>query len=238
MDNVNIESTLSYNERFEKNLIEEMDNITFEYDGLSGEGEKLLQILNYSPKVIKSNRDSIKNLKIIEIPQLSELSKLDFSKLDIIPKQRNNTKINQMIKNLLISIIDNIINNIKEEKKDKEIIIDKGLSSPKIKIKNNLYYEIKVFLFNRDDFVIINIKPDDTIKILKERIINKIIAEKEYEIKYTSEADYDLRTVEEDDDKFIIGLAPIEDIRTIYDKNIKIISFVENKIYKIKSSKL
>ena len=145
MDNVNIESTLSYNERFEKNLIEEMDNITFEYDGLSGEGEKLLQILNYSPKVIKSNRDSIKNLKIIEIPQLSELSKLDFSKLDIIPKQRNNTKINQMIKNLLISIIDNIINNIKEEKKDKEIIIDKGFNSPKIKIKNNLYYEIKVF---------------------------------------------------------------------------------------------
>ena len=238
MDNVNIESTLSYNERFEKNLIEEMDNITFEYDGLSGEGEKLLQILNYSPKVIKSNRDSIKNLKIIEMPQLSELSKLDFSKLDIIPKQRNNTKINQMIKNLLISIIDNIINNIKEEKKDKEIIIDKGFNSPKIKIKNNLYYEIKVFLFNRDDFVIINIKPDDTIKIVKERIINKIIAEKEYEIKYTSEADYDLRTVEEDDDKFIIGLAPIEDIRTIYDKNIKIISFVENKIYKIKSSKL
>jgi hypothetical protein len=238
MDNVNIESTLSYNERFEKNLIEEMDNITFEYDGLSGEGEKLLQILNYSPKVIKSNRDSIKNLKIIEMPQLSELSKLDFSKLDIIPKQRNNTKINQMIKNLLISIIDNIINNIKEEKKDKEINIDKELSSPKIKIKNNLYYEIKVFLFNRDDFVIINIKPDDTIKIVKERIINKIIAEKEYEIKYTSEADYDLRTVEEEDDKFIIGLAPIEDIRTIYDKNIKIISFVENKIYKIKSSKL
>ena len=238
MDNVNIESTLSYNERFEKNLIEEMDNITFEYDGLSREGEKLLQILNYSPKVIKSNRDSIKNLKIIEIPQLSELSKLDFSKLDIIPKQRSNTKINQMIKNLLISIIDNIINNIKEEKKDKEINIDKGLSSPKIKIKNNLYYEIKVFLFNRDDFVIINIKPDDTIKIVKERIINKIIAEKEYEIKYTSEADYDLRTVEEEDDKFIIGLAPIEDIRTIYDKNIKIISFVENKIYKIKSSKL
>ena len=238
MDNVNIESTLSYNERFEKNLIEEMDNITFEYDGLSGEGEKLLQILNYSPKVIKSNRDSIKNLKIIEIPQLSELSKLDFSKLDIIPKQRSNTKINQMIKNLLISIIDNIINNIKEEKKDKEIIIDKGLSSPKIKIKNDLFYEIKVFLFNKDDFVIINIKPDDTIKIVKERIINKIIAEKEYEIKYTSEADYDLRTVEEEDDKFIIGLAPIEDIRTIYDKNIKIISFVENKIYKIKSSKL
>ena len=238
MDNVNIESTLSYNERFEKNLIEEMDNITFEYDGLSGEGEKLLQILNYSPKVIKSNRDSIKNLKIIEIPQLSELSKLDFSKLDIIPKQRNNTKINQMIKNLLISIIDNIINNIKEEKKDKEINIDKGFNSPKIKIKNDLFYEIKVFLFNRDDFVIINIKPDDTIKIVKERIINKIIAEKEYEIKYTSEADYDLRTVEEDDDKFIIGLAPIEDIKTIYDKNIKIISFVENKIYKIKSSKL
>ena len=238
MDNVNIESTLSYNERFEKNLIEEMDNITFEYDGLSGEGEKLLQILNYSPKVIKSNRDSIKNLKIIEMPQLSELNKLDFSKLDIIPKQRNNTKINQMIKNLLISIIDNIINNIKEEKKDKEINIDKGFNSPKIKIKNDLFYEIKVFLFNKDDFVIINIKPDDTIKIVKERIINKIIAEKEYEIKYTSEADYDLRTVEEEDDKFIIGLAPIEDIKTIYDKNIKIISFVENKIYKIKSSKL
>ena len=128
MDNVNIESTLSYNERFEKNLIEEMDNITFEYDGLSGEGEKLLQILNYSPKVIKSNRDSIKNLKIIEMPQLSELSKLDFSKLDIIPKQRNNTNNINEISNHTISNINTTDNSKTIEGREKRLNKFKNVS--------------------------------------------------------------------------------------------------------------
>ena len=37
MDNVNIESTLNYIENLEKKLMDEIDNITFELNGLSTE---------------------------------------------------------------------------------------------------------------------------------------------------------------------------------------------------------
>ena len=81
MDNVNIESTLNYIEKLDKKIIDEIDSIAFENNGLYKEGQKLLQVLNYSPKVIKQTREKIKNLKNIEIPQLSELENLDYSKL-------------------------------------------------------------------------------------------------------------------------------------------------------------
>ena len=251
MDNVNIESTSNYNERFEKKIIEEMESITFEYDGLSGQGEKLLQILNYSPKVVKPTKETINNLKVIEMPQLSELEKLDYSELDMLPKKRSDKEtIKQMIKNLIISIIDNIIKNIsinKSEKNNiKEIdnitneknIIKNESIVPKINITENVIRELKIYLFNQDDFIIINITPDDSISMIKERIINKIIAEKDYELQFTSEKDYDLRSIEIIDDQFIMGLAAIKDVKSIYDNDIKIIAFVENKIFKIKSSKL
>lgn len=251
MDNVNIESTSNYNERFEKKIIEEMESITFEYDGLSGQGEKLLQILNYSPKVVKPTKETINNLKVIEMPQLSELEKLDYSELDMLPKKRSDKEtIKQMIKNLIISIIDNIIKNIsinKSEKNniekidnitnEKNIIKNENIV-PKINLTENVIRELKIYLFNQDDFIIINITPDDSISMIKERIINKIIAEKDYELQFTSEKDYDLRSIEIIDDQFIMGLAPIKDIKSIYDNDIKIIAFVENKIFKIKSSKL
>ena len=41
----------------------------------------------------------------------------------------------------------------------------------------------------------------------------------------------------EEGDKYKIGKS-IKDTRLIFEKNIKIISFMENKLYKIKSSKL
>ena len=251
MDNVNIESTSNYNERFEKKIIEEMENITFEYDGLSGQGEKLLQILNYSPKVVKPTKETINNLKVIEMPQLSELEKLDYSGLDMLPKKRSDKEtIKQMIKNLIISIIDNIIKNIsinKSEKNNIEKIVnitnEKNIIKnesivPKINLTENVIRELKIYLFNQDDFIIINITPDDSISMIKERIINKIIAEKDYELQFTSEKDYDLRSIEIIDDQFIMGLAAIKDVKSIYDNDIKIIAFVENKIFKIKSSKL
>ena len=251
MDNVNIESTSNYNERFEKKIIEEMESITFEYDGLSGQGEKLLQILNYSPKVVKPTKETINNLKVIEMPQLSELEKLDYSELDMLPKKRSDKEtIKQMIKNLIISIIDNIIKNIsinKSEKNNIEKIVnitnEKNIIKnenivPKINLTENVIRELKIYLFNQDDFIIINITPDDSISMIKERIINKIIAEKDYELQFTSEKDYDLRSIEIIDDQFIMGLAAIKDVKSIYDNDIKIIAFVENKIFKIKSSKL
>ena len=34
-------------------------------------------------------------------------------------------------------------------------------------------YELKVFLFKKDDFIIINITPDEIIKMIKEKILIK-----------------------------------------------------------------
>ena len=260
MDNVNIETTLNYIEKLDKQLIEQIDNITFEYNGLSTEGQKLLQILSYSPKVMKPNREKIKNLKNIEMPQLSELGKLDFSKLDINPINTNNKKeikdaINILIKSIIDDIIKNIDNNsnnnkdnkngINKEKTNEEISNKNiknenkiNIKSNEIKIEDNFLYELKVFLFNKDDFITINITPQETIEIIKERIINKIIAEKDYEIEYSNEKDYELRTMEKVGDKFISKSFPFEDAKSLIDNNIRIISFVENKLYKVKSSKL
>ena len=252
MDDINIESTLNYIEKLDKKIIDEIDSITFENDGLSKEGQKILQVLNYSPKVIKPTREKIKNLKSIEMPQLSELEKLDYSKLDVDPVERHNKRVFKIVTQILNSIIDNTLLNIKE-KKDvisdiKKAKSDKfvgeensnsliGTSSEKI-IKGDIFYEVKVFLFNKDDFITIKITIEDSIKMIKERIINKIVAEKEYEINYSSEKDYELRTIEENEDKFVIGFFSIEDAKFIIDNKIKIIAFVKNDIYKVKSSYL
>ena len=252
MDDINIESTLNYIEKLDKKIIDEIDSITFENDGLSKEGQKILQVLNYSPKVIKPTREKIKNLKNIEIPQLSELQKLDYSKLDVDPVERHNKRVFKIVSQILNSIIDNTLLNIKE-KKDvisdiKKAKSDKfvgeensnsliGTSSEKI-IKGDIFYEVKVFLFNKDDFITIKITIEDSIKMIKERIINKIVAEKEYEINYSSEKDYELRTIEENEDKFVTGFFSIEDAKFIIDNKIKIIAFVKNDIYKVKSSYL
>jgi len=256
MDNVNIESTLNFISAMDKKIIDEMDNITFEYNGLSKEAEKLLQILNYSPKVKKPTREKIKNMKIIEMPQLSELNELDFSKLYINSHQRQKNEIKSMIKNLLINIIDDIIYNIHSENKnsiEEEKNINISIDEEKIKnsklIKFNsmeINYnnnendsrELKVFLFNKDDFIIINIKPEDTIDTIKETIINKIIAEKDYEIKYSSGKEYDLRTIKVENDKFIVGFLPIENTKFIFENNLKNISFLENGIKRIKTTKI
>ena len=260
MDNINIESTLNFISKMDKKIIEEMDNITFEYNGLSKEGEKLLQILHYSPKVIKPNREKIKNMKNIEMPQLSELKNLDFAKLDINAQKRNqNKEIKIMIKNLLMNIIDEIIKNINKRKASNKDSIDEdelNMNTSKINDQNinlnlmkynsvEINYnkvkyirELKVFLFNKDDFIIIDISPEDTINILKEKIINKIIAEKDYEIKYNSLDEYELKTIKVENDKFIVGLLPIPDIKFIYENNLKIISFLENEIRKFKTTKL
>ena len=250
MDNINIESTLNFISKMDKKIIDEMDNITFEYNGLKKESEKLLQILNYSPKIIKPTREKIKNMKNIELPQLSELNELDFSKLYINKNQRQEKEKNLMIKNLLMSIIDDMIKNIenkqgiKEAQKNNKTVNEKKISLIKYNSmeinynsnnnNENKIHELKVFLFNKDDFININIKPEDTINMIKENIINKIIAEKDYEIKYNSLNEYDLRMLTVENDKFNIDLTPIENTKFILENNLKIISFLENDIKKLK----
>ena len=123
MDYFNIDMTLKYIEDTDKKLIDEMNNITFEYNKLSREGDKLLQILNYSPKMAKPDKNMIKKLPKINIPELSELKNLDFSLLDsdannqiISTSNKDNEKID-MIKGIVLSIIDNVF-----EKKSFNII--------------------------------------------------------------------------------------------------------------------
>ena len=172
--------------------------------------------------------------------------------MDVDPVERHNKRVFKIVSQILNSIIDNTLLNIKE-KKDvisdiKKAKSDKfvgeensnsliGTSSEKI-IKGDIFYEVKVFLFNKDDFITIKITIEDSIKMIKERIINKIVAEKEYEINYSSEKDYELRTIEENEDKFVTGFFSIEDAKFIIDNKIKIIAFVKNDIYKVKSSYL
>ena len=241
MDNISIESTLDYISKLDKKIIDEMDNITFEYNGLKKESEKLLQILNYSPKIIKPTREKIKSMKNIELPQLSEINELDFSKLYINTNQRHNKEMKLMIRNLLMNIIDDIINNIEikndKDEKEKEINFMK-FNSMEINYNNdeNYLHELKVFLFNKDDFINIDIKPDDTINMVKEKIINKIIAEKDYEIKNNSLNEYELRMLTVENDKFNIDLTPIENTNFIFENNLKIISFLENDIKRIKTN--
>ena len=143
MDYFNIDLTLQYIDNINKKLIDEMDNITFEYDRLSREGDKLLQILEYSPKINKPDREEIKNLPKIEIPQLSELKKLDYSKLNpspdkkIIPTDKSNKEKFEMIKSILATIIDNALsqNDIKTKEEEGEEEFEKIMKKNKRKLE-------------------------------------------------------------------------------------------------------
>ena len=87
------------------------------------------------------------------MPKLSELGRLYYSKLDINPMELKNKK---EIKN------DNI--NIKNDNK---------ISNTSYSNEIKFLYELKVFLFKKDDFIIINITPDEIIKMIKEKILIK-----------------------------------------------------------------
>lgn len=268
MDHYNIEFTQDFISRIDQKLINEMDNITFEYNKLSSQGEKLLQILNYSPKVEKPDREQIKNLPKINIPQLSELKTLDFSILDA-PKNKQNispkikaNEIEDMIRNIINSIIDNIfekyninnINNIKiirtDEEEDEEfekiIIKNKKKSedeekkrdnefenrASKIGLEMNLINQIKVYLFNNNDFILINISPKDKIRTIKEKIIKKIKDSKKYKLTNTSAEAYEIRVINEDnEDNFIMGSSPLENNDSLFKEKINTIAFLENQNY-------
>lgn len=139
MDYFNIDLTLQSIDNINKKLIDEMDNITFEYDRLSREGDKLLQILEYSPKINKPDREEIKDIPKIEIPQLSELKKLDYSKLNsssdkkIISIDRSNKEKFEMIKSILMTIIDNALsqNDIKTNEEEGEEEFEKIMKKQK-----------------------------------------------------------------------------------------------------------
>lgn len=264
MDYFNIDLTLKYIEASDKKLIDEMDSITFEYNKLYKEGDKLLQILNYSPKVAKPDKNMINRLPKITIPQLSELKNLDFSLLNsnvnnqiISTSIKDNEKFD-MVKSIVTSIIDNIlekktINNIiktddydEDEEFEKLLIKNRKQSEEEEKkrdseftaaasrlgLEMNLSNQLKVYLFNNDDYILINITPKDKIKSIKEKIIKKILDNKKFKLKSTSEEAYEIRLIEEDNnDKFVLDSSPLENNESIFKEKIKSIAFLENKNY-------
>ena len=266
MDNFNIDFTKNFIKNTDHILMDEMDNITFEYNKLSKEGSKLLQILNYSPKICKLDINQIKNIPKISIPQLSELKVLNYSISSQTKKnneisKKNNTKneIEEMIKRLLYSIIDNIlekynIDHIKfmkteeDEEEEFEKIMFKNkkksdaeerkrdneftIAASRIGLEMNLLNQIKVYLFNNNDYILINITPKDKIKSIKEKIIQKILDTNKYKLKNTSEEAYEIRLInEEDKDKLIIGSYPLENNESLFKEKINSIAFLENKNY-------
>ena len=72
MDYFNIDSLFELIEKNQKHLCDEMDTITFENDKLSKESDKLLQILEYSPKTKLLERDIMKSLPIIKLKPATE----------------------------------------------------------------------------------------------------------------------------------------------------------------------
>ena len=262
MDNFNIDFSKNFIKNTDQKLIDEIDNVTFEYNKLSKEGDKLLQILSYSPKINKLDINQIKNIPKISVPQLSELKSLNYSLL--YPKNINQTiikknEIEDMIKKLLLSIVNNIlekynINHInilkteedEEEEFEKILIKNKKKSDSEEKKRNNefttaasriglemdLLNKIKVFLFNNNDYILINVTPKDKIKLIKEKIIKKILDDNKYKLINTSEKAYEIRLVnEEDEDKLIMSTSPLENNETLFKEKINSIAFLENKNY-------
>ena len=67
MDNFNINLINEITDKDKKALIEEMDEIIFDSDRLSKQSDKLIRILEYSPKRQISERDIIKKIPIIKL---------------------------------------------------------------------------------------------------------------------------------------------------------------------------
>ena len=129
MDYFDIDSIYELVEKSKKKLRGEMDNITFDNDKLSKENEKLLQLLEYSPKTRYLERDLIKSLPIIKLkPPPDSINnknakKTKHSKLPSTPiidsyvmPQKGNQESREIAKDILNSIIDDAV----EQSEDKD----------------------------------------------------------------------------------------------------------------------
>ena len=94
----------------------------------------------------------------------------------------------------------------------------------------NLLTKVKVYLFNTKNNFDINITPSDTVKSVKTQII-KILTDKKYDLKYTSENAFEIRLIEEDDTKPNMDYPALENNSLIFMVKPKTIAFLENPKY-------
>ena len=138
MDYFDIDSIFELVEKNKKIIRDEMDTITFENDKLSRESDKLLQILEYSPKKRMLERDIIKSIPIIKLnpppeeknqknakntkhSKLPSTPNIDsFVKSEKAPNQENN----EIAKDILNSIIDDAVEKSENKEREEEALMD------------------------------------------------------------------------------------------------------------------
>ena len=150
MDYFCLDSVLESINKSKKQLIEEMDSITFDNDKLSKESDKLLRILEYSPKKRTLERDIYKNLPIIKLkakgqaPTQKTLTETKTQKVSnnsnepIIQKINSNNEKkeekqdnNEIIKDILFAIANDVVEKSENKKKEKEEEEEKGKEKEK-----------------------------------------------------------------------------------------------------------
>jgi len=307
MDYFDIDSILELVEKNKKIIRDEMETINFENDKLSKESDKLLQILEYSPKTRMLEKDIVRSIPIIKLnPQEQKTQKnvknTKHSKLPstpnidsfVMPEKAPNQENKEIAKDILYAIIDeavdksenkdkdNASNDSKKEEDDEDDEDDyyeklmaqrqkqieerekkmqkadddddmgikrhkatksqdianlekprgqRGISyTSRLSTAMNLLTKVKVYLFNTKNNFDINITPSDTVKSVKTQII-KILTDKKYDLKYTSENAFDIRLIEEDDTKPNMDYPALENNSLIFMVKPKTIAFLENPKY-------
>ena len=136
MDYFNIDSVFELIEKNKKKLRNELDTITFDNDKLSKESDKLLQILEYSPRTRHLERDILKSLPIIKLKPQNEqkISKnekkskhsklpstpnIDFDSFTISNKNDNQEN-KEIVKDILILIVENVVEKCENKEKKEE----------------------------------------------------------------------------------------------------------------------
>ena len=128
MDYFNIDSVFELIEKSKRKIIDEMEAITFENDKLSKEADKLLQILEYSPKKRQLEKEIIKSLPVIKLkpPEIEhKKTKNKNSRHSKLPSTPNidsfaNKEVNQENQEIVKSILNSIIDNSVEKSENKE----------------------------------------------------------------------------------------------------------------------
>ena len=108
---------------------------------------------------------------------------------------------------------------------------NRGISyTSRLSTAMNLMTKLKVYLFNTKNNFDINISPSDTVKLVKSQII-KVLIEKKYNLKYTSENAFEIRLIEDDDTKPNMDYPALENNSLMFMVKPKAIAFLENPKY-------